>query len=72
MALGQTAERGIVERRGMVIAMRMVVVEIGMDEGMGIGAARNTVLVAFELDRTGNRSVGMMIGMRKGVKLRKM
>ena len=50
MALGQTAERGIVERRGMVIAMRMVVVEIGMDEGMGIGAARNTVLVAFELD----------------------
>ena len=49
MALGQTAG-GIVERRGMVIAMRMVVVEIGMDEGMGIGAARNTVLVAFELD----------------------
>ena len=72
MALGQTAGRGIVERRGMVIAMRKVVVEIGMDEGMGIGAARNTVLVAFELDRTGNRSVGMMIGMRKGVKLRKM
>ena len=56
----------------MVIAMRKVVVEIGMDEGMGIGAARNTVLVAFELDRTGSRSVGMMIGMRKGVKLRKM